>query len=420
MEDYINLFEQSIDEAYIGKTDKLLEIEKQFDIIRNNVKSGQDINSRPEVQKLNRLVEEQFGMEIFSLRINNFNDINACTKVIGTKFDIVLESKIKNLVVGSQESGYRFKTNNHLCVIVDFNLGLIKSPNVTSEGLTAVLLHEIGHNFANCLDKKIRLYDNKLTRTYYNYLIWKASLLFSRKYKKELKINTNKYETKESQKQQKSSKIRGWLKGLSGLKYNFKSFCSEVINRLLMKNCPTDTFVLTGKDKEKQIKKNNKDVDRRNEVFADKFAAVYGYGVALPKALYNMEVSASQNKATRFIDKVFGNEINDHVEKVLQNYYLFDPHPHVIQRTNSTIKALKAELEKEDLDPKVKNMLKNQINQIEQFVKEITTATKDDSEREATRKAFYKTINEESPDSLTEELEKEIEKELDEGLKKNS
>ena len=346
MEDYINLFEQSIDEAYIGKTDKLLEIEKQFDLIKNNIKNGQDINSRPEVQKLNRLVEEQFGMEIFSLRIESINEINAFTKVIGTKFDIALESKMKDLIIGSQESGYKFKANNHICMVTEFNLGLIKSPNVTSEGLTAILLHEIGHNFADCLDETIKIYNKKITKAYYNYLVWKASVIFGRKYKKQLKVNTNAYESKQSQKQQKSSRIRGWIKGLISLKYNFKLFCGEILNRLIYAGFKPEN--ISDKEKKKLEDKNNKNVDRRNEVFADKFAAVYGYGIALPKALYGMESSMSQTKAARFIDKVFGNTINDHFEELLQNYYLYDPHPHTIQRTNSCIRTLKDELEKED------------------------------------------------------------------------
>ena len=69
METLYNLFEQSIDEAYVGKTDTLKEIENQFAVIKSTIKAGQDINAKPEVQKLNRLVEKQFGMEIFSLRV---------------------------------------------------------------------------------------------------------------------------------------------------------------------------------------------------------------------------------------------------------------------------------------------------------------------------------------------------------------
>ena len=53
-----------------------------------------------------------------------------------------------------------------------------------------------------------------------------------------------------------------------------------------------------------------------------------------------------------------------------------------------------------------------------EFIKEITVATKNDTEREAVRKAFYKTVNENAPDAMAKALEDEIEKALDEGLKK--
>ena len=91
---------------------------------------------------------------------------------------------------------------------------MILKENVTPEELTGCLLHEIGHNFADCLDNTIRLANRKIIKDYYNYLIWKASVIFGRKYKKELEKNTSKYQTKEAEKQSKENKFRGWIKGV--------------------------------------------------------------------------------------------------------------------------------------------------------------------------------------------------------------
>ncbi len=416
MGDYINLFEQTISEAYIGKTDTLLQVEEQFNIMKSTLKRGQDINAREEVQKLNRLIEKQFGMDVFSLRIDQSNQINAYTEVIGTKFDLALEQNLKNLIIGSQDLGYRFKPNNKVCVITTIYLGLIMNPDITGEELTGCLLHEIGHNFADCLDENIRLANKKITRQYYEYLIWKASLLFGRrKAKKELQQNTSEYQSKESEKQQKNKTFRGWLKGLAAIKYNFKAFTSEVLGRLAM--AAYQPKKMTKKEAKEAEEKVLKSTDRRNEVFADKFAAVYGYGTAQASILYKMETT--QSSAAKFIDKFFGKGINDTVDQIFQNYYLYDPHPQVVQRVNAMIKTLKNELSKEDLDPKVKQIIKTQLDEMEKIIQEITTATKNDTEREAVRKAFYKAVNENSPDAVTEEFEKEIEKELDEGLRKN-
>ena len=124
-------------------------------------------------------------------------------------------------------------------------------------------------------------------------------------------------------------------------------------------------------------------------------------------------------KADKFLDKIFGQSVVDNYNKLCQDYFLYDVHPHTIQRANAMMNSLKAELAKEDLDPKMKEVIKKQLEEMEKFVKEITTACKNDSERQAVRKAFYNTVNEKSPDALAKELEDEIEKELDEALKKN-
>jgi len=355
-------------------------------------------------------------MDIFSLRIDQSNELNAYTEVIGTRFDLALESNIKNLVTGSQDTGYRFKANNNLCVVTTMYLGIILHPDITGEELTGCLLHEIGHNFADCLDEKIRLSNKKIVRQYYEYLIWKASRLFGRrKYKKALQVNTNEYQNKEAKKQSKSNAFRGWLKGLASIKYNFTSFASQILNILVSANYQPKK--LTNQEEQKMQEKILKSDDRKNEVFADKFAAVYGYGTAQSKMLYKLETSPT--KATKFVDKFFGSSIIDNMEKLTQNYYLYDPHPQVVQRVNAMIRTLKAELEKEDLDPKLKQMMKTQLKEMEDIITEITTATKNDTEREAVRKAFYKAVNENSPDAVTKELEEEIERELDEGLKNN-
>lgn len=415
-ENYINLFEQSIEEAYIGKTDTLLEIEKQFEEIKRNCKTGRDNSSSPEVQKLNRLVEKQFGMEIFCLKIETTGTNDCFTNNLGIYFDIIFNNRLKSLVTGSQDTGYRFKPNNHICVMTTMKLSFIKS-NLTSEQLTGFLLHEIGHNFALFLDDKIRLANRKLTKSYYDYCVWRASLIFGRKYRKKLDKFTNKETSKEAQKLQKHSVVRGWLKGLASLKYNFTSFCKQILGLLASASyVPANMSPDQKKEMEDEIKVN---IDRKDEVFADKFAAVYGYANDISKGLYKADLNDLDSKATRFVDKVFGQDIVTNFEALMSNYYLYDPHPHTIQRANSMIKTLKAELEKEDLDPKVKAAIKSQISQVEQFINEITTATKNESEREAVRKAFYKTVSEDSPDSLATELEKEIERELDEGLKKN-
>ena len=295
--------------------------------------------------------------------------------------------------------------------------GLILNPHITPAELTAVILHEIGHNFSTCLDNEIKLYDKKFSENLYKYLVWKASVSFGttkKFYQQELDSYTNKAYRNIAKSEKKPSKFRGWIRRLHAIKYNFKEFCKEVFVILLLpKYDPNKVDQKAKKESEENIKKDPK---RKDEVFADKFSAVYGYSRYQVKELYKYETR--KDKAMRFIDKLFGKELIDNMDALYQNYYVFDEHPATVQRANSMMNTLKAEFQKEDLDPKLKAVLKEDIDALEKVIKKITTATKNEDERLAVRKAFYKAINEEAPDALAKELEDEIEKELDEGLKK--
>lgn len=417
MNDYITFFEQApINEAYIGKTDILLKVEDQFGIMKKTLKKGQDINSKPEVQKLNRLIEEQFGMNIFCLNIDQTNDTNVDTIPIATRFDVGVENDMRTLVVGSQESGFKFKKGNNLCIIVNMSLSLILDPETTPAELTAAILHEIGHNFADCLDNSIRLDTQKYTSNYYNYLVWRASVKHGRKYRKKLEEKTNKHSIEIAKKETKSNIIRGWIRRLSGFKYDFKEFCKEV--KKIKEQPKFNQEDLSDNAKKSAHENMKRNIDRKNEVFADKFSAVYGYAQYQVSGLFKADIHKS--KAYNFVEKYYGQEVTKNLDNIMQNYYLFDEHPATIQRANSMMNTLKAELQKEDLDPKLKEMLKKNIDELDKAIKEITTATKNEDERQAVRKAFYKTVNKEAPDALAKDLEDEIDRELDEGLKKGN
>lgn len=418
MNDYINLFEQTIEEAYVGKSNILLEIEDQIGVMRNAIKIGQNMNSNPEVQKLNRLFEKQFGMDLFSLEIIPKDEIDAYTYSLSKSFDFGIKKNISKYVVGTQESGYKFKANNGICIIVAVSYGILKSNKFSNEEITAMFLHEIGHNFADCLNDAIHMVNRKLIKNYYNYLIWKGSCIFGRKYRKEVedRMNKNKYTKAEKEKTTKFSS-NSWIKKLIYVKYNFVSFAKETL--YILTNKKAANMQIDQEVRDKQNDKMSKSLGRMEETFADKFAAVYGYAIPLTKGLFKLDPSVIESPAYKFVDK-FNKDANDAIEKALINFYLFDMHPAEIQRANAMMNTLKNELDKEDIDPNVKKVLKGQISELDKYLKEMTTASKNDSEREAIRKAFYKTVSKEAPDGLCKELEQCIEDSLEAGLNKST
>ena len=118
---------QLVNEAYFGKNETFLEMEKQIGIIREKALSKfTDINRSPEVLKLNRLFEKQFGMDVFALHVEKSEIINAYTIPVALNFDIALNTNLSKMVVADKQNGYRFKEGNDLCIICNVYLGLLK------------------------------------------------------------------------------------------------------------------------------------------------------------------------------------------------------------------------------------------------------------------------------------------------------
>ena len=108
-----------ITEVYFGKLPFLLEVEKAIHDLRTpeNLNKFKDLDASEPVQKINRLMEQGFGMECFSLQIKHNDTINAYTIPVAIRYDVALDMNINELVYATQNEGYRFKPDNNLCII---------------------------------------------------------------------------------------------------------------------------------------------------------------------------------------------------------------------------------------------------------------------------------------------------------------
>lgn len=406
-----------INEAFVGKTETLLEMENQINKIRASIHKFTDINKNKEVQKLNRLFEKQFGMEVFGLNIVQSNTIDAYSAPINTRFDVVLKQNISKMVEGSKTTGYRFKEGNGLGIICYIHWGLLMNPDFTDEEILAVILHELGHNFADALYDKIKFYNKEIVESYYSWKIFIAIVTFGLK-SKALRQNKNSY-VKKKLKNKKSNPIRGIIQGFKGAKEDFSEFVDEVFSRLGKKDSSKAKQTLNTIDIEKQKKYiKTKNIDRQDEVIADLFAGVYGYGPAQVSALLKM--GDYKTSAEKFVEKIpiIGKIKNQKFNDIGKDLYIFDEHPHIIQRAIEEIKLLEDELKKSDLDPKLEAVMKAQIKQMKDLLEKATTIVDESQKSENSKKEFYKFIMNEDPDALSEEIEDEIFAALDAGLEK--
>lgn len=423
-----------VNEAFVGKSDTLLQIEEEFNKFRDSKpKMTQPLSTHTNIKNICRLFEKQFGMKIFSFNIDHTDSPNAYTYTLGTRFDIVKNTDFKSAITGDMQRGYRFKEGNEFCVVVHISYGLLTNENITGEELTGIILHEIGHNFADFMYDNIRLDNSAFAEMYYKYLsdlVVKLGILsvctlgltlpMYLKAKKLLKDSQNAGRIEEDLKKAKrgrtNNKLRGLIKGLVG-KHRDKAAVKNSIQYRMNGKAGIEKYKRVSGELGKT--KARESISRQNEVFADKFAGVYGYGPAIARGLSKLD---KMDKASETMQKAGGKlkEADDEYTKATLDINDYDCHPQLIQRLMEEIKLLEREYAKDDVDPKLKAVIEDQLNQLYELLKELTDTNKKISTSEDARIAYNEYMKNKCPDSVSDEIEDAIEDALDKHLEKSS
>ena len=410
---------QFVNEVYVGKTPILEKIEDQMGVIRGNLNRFDDFDSNKETQILNRLFEQQFGMDVFALHMDYHKEMDAWTWALSSHIDIIKNIDFSKWVVADRKDGFRFKPKNGFCISATVSYGILGNPDLTDAEVIAIILHEIGHNFADFLDNKVYLANKKLIKSIKRLLRIEAILIsiFScglltpfaiYNYKKTLKqfYNSNKKE-KEEKLQNDYNKERGEKLAKRAEKED-ENFTKQMVKAKM------DKFTIRTAENQKEYMNKNRaklakaareSIDRRNEIIADKFTAVYGYGLELGSALDKIEKTPSDSYKI-IAELPGGKKINDKWEEIYKDITEFDCHPHTIQRINENIKILEDELNRADMDPKMKNVIKNQIKEMKALTKEI--GTRINKNPNGIQIAYDAYVYKELPDATTEKIEQEI------------
>ena len=139
-----------VNEAYFGRTPGVKKIEDIFRQIKQKY-DGQffttELDTDPLRYKLNKTVEDVFGFAVCDVQFLPTTDVNMCTYPVG--FDLTASLDFDNTTVVEKSNGYRFKKEAGYSTIICVFNGLALDPNVTVQEVTAVFLHEVGHNFTH-------------------------------------------------------------------------------------------------------------------------------------------------------------------------------------------------------------------------------------------------------------------------------
>lgn len=418
-----------MNEAYIGKTQNLLEIEREFNRMRSEkLDFYSNISQHESIIKINRLFEKQFGMYLFALKVDPTKEHNAYTMVIANNFDVAHYMDLPSMVSGTMNEGFRWKDDNGLCIIVNISYGLLIDETITDSELVAIILHEIGHNFADALYGEINFANKKQMIEYEKYLSSYATVLGFLlalpayiKAKQLLKEYNNSTRVERESKPKKTSKLRGILTGL-GAKWNdYMSYKAEIRARKRGGKAYRDAKRRAGELAKKTARES---LTRQNEVIADKFAGIYGYGVEISSGLSKLTYHKSD--AAKKLESAGGKlaDASRDFDDAVKDICDYDCHPHLVQRINEEIKLLEREVSKDDIDPRFKIVMLDQLDQLRSLLDKITKTSKILSKDENAKNAYHDYVNKNCPTAVSDEIEDKIENALDklfdEDKKKNT
>ena len=139
-------------EKYVGNNRKEFkiiesELKKMIDFIKEKDNgllldiSSSDLNNSSHNKLIEKMFKEIFDLKEMTIVWETNATPNAFTLV---KTFILFDRQIK-------DNGYKGKTNNTMKVNVFLNTGLVTSANLNEKEITAIILHEIGHNFYNSI-----------------------------------------------------------------------------------------------------------------------------------------------------------------------------------------------------------------------------------------------------------------------------
>ena len=420
VENLINLRRSEIilNEAFVVKSYTLLEIEKEFNKMRSEkLDFYSNISQHPSIININRLFEKQFGIHLFALKVDPSKEHNAYTMVIAANFDVAHYVDLPNMITGTVNEGFRWKEGNGLCIIVNISYGLLSDPEITDSELVAIILHEIGHNFADALYGEINIANKRQMIEYEKYLSGYATVIGFLlalpayiKAKRLLKEYNNSTRVERESKPKKTSKIRGILNGIKGKWDDYCSYKQELLARKRGGKVYRDYKRKLGSTAKVKARES---LARQNEVIADKFAAIYGYGAEIASGLTKLTYHKSE--AAKKLEAAGGRlaEASRDFDDAVKDICDYDCHPHLVQRINEEIKLLEREVAKEDIDPRYKIVIYDQISQLKILLDKITKTSKVLSKDENAKNAYHDYVNKTCPSAVSDEIEDKIEEALD-------
>lgn len=399
-----NIIESLIlNEAYFGNSPELEALQKQLTKARSKFlgvklidKYLSNFNTDPELTKLNRQFEQMFGFNAFCLNIEPNTAHNAY--VFPTSFKIDSVSYDNNHIV-TTNTGTKYKKEYEVSAIVFISSSLWVSDEFTDREVLAIILHEIGHHFQStvsslsCANGYIMSTMNLIT---FIHIICNGININQRNINGIVSMSntTEKFVLKKIEKLKQTNpelidcynKILGLKAAIDGTVIDLDQSVQNIhlllspISGMLHNiiSGAIHTFINDPLALFKAL------IGFNDETVADNFVTMYGYAPDLSTALNKINKGSVGYRSIKF-----------RKQGILSSYYnimtnladllfgLSNVHPNNISRITDQLKYLEYELEKQNVDPKMRKEIKKDIEKMNKLLKSINTKSKNTFSNEA-------------------------------------
>lgn len=369
--------QQAIQEVYFGKIPEVKRIENAIHVFRKPYigyyTSTAPFND-PNRYKLNKCFEDAFGFEVCDIEIYNSKFPNAMTAPLGFSID-TNPSKARQF---SKRKGFKYDKRTGFALDIKVASGLMFHPDLTDGEVTAILLHEVGHNFVGAALPTVGVIQT-LNEVLLGLMSFGLLFLRDSNFKKKTVIDIGHYLRKNARGLTDFTDTIGsifrWITDL----FVDVAIMSDVLMAFTM---PIAVWTSKIQSYIQNLIQNNIFMapylllaGYNDERFSDSFAAMYGYGPELTSALAKISLNPTKlflSSGVRDIP-VISNWVD--LVGIVPLFVIngIDVHPELSARFENTIRQLEHDAKSKTHSPEMRRRLEHDIRVIKTNYKRLIT-----------------------------------------------
>lgn len=370
-----------VEEAYRGKSKDLLQLEKMIGENRKKYygtfKIGGGYYSDKDFIKIGDKIADIFGFKVCDFNLVNDTAPNAFTIPCGYSFTA---NQTVQILDNKKDKPIKYK-NKTMSAFIRVTSGLWTNKLFTDEEITAIIIHEVGHNFQQNINNGIRTY---MSAMYFLRLFQLITMLFNPITMPAGIVNllTGDSELRGKANQMIKDNNLDWVVNVGGTILGFlKMILYNVVEIFGRATLGIPAGIISVADIIVGSITNPfnivfalvfSSVGKSQENVSDQFAADHGYGPALISALSKLSVcpEADPSAVGRICKKM---PVFDCVctlcalpSMIVSN--LFTDHPVTGKRAANIVIELEKELDRTDISPKMKKEIQGQIKDVKEAI----------------------------------------------------